>query len=394
MDFPFFCFDVPFLCSLSLESQGQPILGIFTGSQLLLSEFRVKFYIFIFFDGFSGKFHIIRFSRNYLSMQHRLIATSIPYMNAGPHMGHAMEFIIADILARYNRSAGNDTFFLTGADEHGSKIYNRAKELGLDTKAMLDQNVELFDALHTALHTTPDDFIRTTDQVRHWPTAQSIWNKLAAKGDIYKKAYSGLYCEGCEVFYQEKDLDEKGECPIHHKKPVLLEEENYFFSLSKYEKQLIEIISSDRVKITPDFRKNEILSFLSEGLNDVSFSRSVDKMPWGIPVPGDDTQVMYVWCDALTNYLSGIGYTSDREKFDRYYPTYLHVIGKDISRFHAIIYMAMLLSANMELSKNILVHGFVTAGGEKMSKSLGNGVEPEDIISVYGSDSLRYFMTV
>ena len=327
-------------------------------------------------------------------MQHRLIATSIPYMNAGPHLGFTMEIIIADVLARYNHACGNDVFLLTGADEHGSKIYNKAKELEKETLDMLDEHVTLFKNLETSLSIIPDDFIRTTDRVRHWPTAQAIWRKLEAKGDIYKKKYSGLYCEGCEVFMPEKDLDAEGNCPIHHKKPTLLEEENYFFRLSKYEEQLKEIILNDIVKIVPEFRKNEILSFLSEGLNDVSFSRSADKMPWGIPVPGDETQVMYVWCDALTNYLSGIGYSFDSEKFHRYYPTYLHVIGKDISRFHAIIYMAMLLSADMETSRNILVHGFVTSGGEKMSKSLGNVVVPEDVISVYGSDALRYFITV
>lgn len=237
-------------------------------------------------------------------MQHRLITTSIPYLNAGPHIGFAMELTISDILVRYNRAQGNDTFFLTGADEHGSKIYNKAKELGKTTIEMLDEHVALFQTLGDSLSAIPDDFIRTTDQVRHWPTAQSIWQKLAAKGDIYKKKYSGLYCEGCEVFMPEKELDAEGNCPTHHTKPLLLEEENYFFALSKYEKQLIELITSDTIKITPEFRKNEILSFLSEGLNDVSFSRSADKMPWGIPVPGDETQVMYVWCDALTNYLS------------------------------------------------------------------------------------------
>lgn len=220
-------------------------------------------------------------------MQHRFIATSIPYMNAGPHMGHAMELIIADIIARYNRAHGNNVFFLTGADEHGSKIYNKAKELGKDTLEMLDENVALFKDLGTSLGATPDDFIRTTDRVRHWPTAQAIWRKLAAKGDIYKKKYSGLYCEGCEAFIPEKDLDSEGNCPTHHKKPTLLEEENYFFALSKYEAQLKDLISSDTVKIIPEFRKNEVLSFLSEGLNDVSFSRSADKMPWGIPVPTD-----------------------------------------------------------------------------------------------------------
>ena len=179
-------------------------------------------------------------------------------------MGHAMEFIIADVLARYNRARGNDVFFLTGADEHGSKIHNKAQELGKPTLEMLDENVALFTTLEDALSVIPDDFIRTTDKVRHWPTAQSIWQKIATKGDIYKQQYSGLYCEGCEVFMPEKDLDEKGECPIHHKKPTLLEEENYFFALSKYEKQLTDLISSDTIKITPDFRKNEILSFLSE----------------------------------------------------------------------------------------------------------------------------------
>lgn len=220
-------------------------------------------------------------------MQHRFIATSIPYMNAGPHIGFAMELTIADILARYNRACGNDVFLLTGADEHGTKIYNKAKELGRDTLEMLDENVALFKDLGTSLGATPDDFIRTTDRVRHWPTAQAIWRKLAAKGDIYKKKYSGLYCEGCEAFIPEKDLDSEGNCPTHHKKPTLLEEENYFFALSKYEAQLKDLISSDTVKIIPEFRKNEVLSFLSEGLNDVSFSRSADKMPWGIPVPTD-----------------------------------------------------------------------------------------------------------
>lgn len=325
-------------------------------------------------------------------MQHRFIATSIPYLNAGPHIGFAMELTIADTLARYNRASGNDVFLLTGADEHGSKIFNKAKELGKETIDMLDEHVALYKELGTSLSSTADDFIRTTDQVRHWPTAQAIWRKLEAKGDIYKKKYSGLYCEGCEVFIPEKDLDSEGNCVIHHRKPMLLEEENYFFALSKYENMLKDAVLNNTVKITPDFRKNEILSFISEGLNDVSFSRSADKMPWGIPVPGDESQVMYVWCDALTNYLSGIGYSFDQEKFDQYYPTYLHIIGKDISRFHAIIYMAMLISADMELSKNILVHGFVTSFGEKMSKSLGNVVVPEDIVKVYGSDALRYFM--
>lgn len=315
-------------------------------------------------------------------------------MNAGPHMGHAMEFVIADILARYNRARGNDVFLLTGADEHGSKIYNKAQELGKDTLTMLDEHTALFKHLHTELGTSYDDFIRTTDQVRHWPTAQDIWNKLVAKGDIYKKSYSGLYCEGCEVFLTEKELDNEGNCPIHQKKPVILAEENYFFSLSRYTDKLTELIRNDKIKITPEFRKNETLAFLKEGLNDISFSRNADKMPWGIPVPGDATQVMYVWCDALTNYLSGIGYTTNKDLFNAYYPTYLHVIGKDIARFHTVIYMAMLLSANMELSRNILIHGFVTSGGEKMSKSLGNVVDPEDIIANYGSDALRYFITV
>lgn len=326
-------------------------------------------------------------------MSSRLIATSIPYMNGHPHMGHAMEFVLADVFARYNRAAGNDTFFLTGSDEHGSKIFNKAKEIGLGTMEMLDGNVAKFQDLEKTLSVSYDDFIRTTDRARHWATAEDVWNRIAAKGDIYKKAYQGLYCEGCEAFVLEKDLVD-GMCPIHKKKPVVIEEENYFFALSKYSDVLKELLDSDKVKITPSYRRNELLTFIREGLQDVSFSRSVEKMPWGIPVPGDESQVMYVWCDALTNYLSGAGYSSDADRFAKFGRTYAHVIGKDISRFHALIYVAMLVSAGLETSKNILVHGFVTMGGEKMSKSLGNVVDPQDVLAEYVPDALRYFLAV
>lgn len=324
-------------------------------------------------------------------MSARLIATSIPYMNGRPHMGHAMEFCLADVLARYNRVAGNETFFLTGSDEHGSKIFNKAKELDKEPLAMLDENVEVFQALEKRLSISVDDFIRTTDRERHWATAQDVWNKIAAKGDIYKKSYQGLYCEGCEAFVQEKDLVD-GMCPTHKKKPVVIEEENYFFALSKYSDLLKDLLETDKVKITPAYRRNELLTFIREGLQDVSFSRAADKMPWGIPVPGDDSQVMYVWCDALTNYLSGAGYATDKARFAKFGRTYAHVIGKDISRFHALIYMAMLVSAGLETSENILIHGFVVSNGEKMSKSLGNVVDPDDVLAEYVPDALRYFL--
>lgn len=327
-------------------------------------------------------------------MSYRQITTAIPYMNSTIHIGMAMELIMSDVFARYSRAAGHEVLFMTGTDEHGVKIFNKAKELWKETMEMLDEYVAAYEGIAGKLHSSHQEFIRTTDQVRHWPTATGIWNKLIAKGDIYKKKYGWFYCEGCEAFVLEKELDAEGNCPTHQKKPTYIEEENYFFALSKYSKELERLIASDEIHIIPEFRKNETLSFLREGLNDVSFSRNKDKMPWGIPVPGDDAQVMYVWCDALTNYLSGMGYSFDKDLFAKYNPTYLHVIGKDIARFHTLIYMGMLLSADLPTSKNILIHEFVTVSGEKMSKSLGTNVSPEDLLEQYSVDAVRFYFSV
>lgn len=327
-------------------------------------------------------------------MSNRQITTAIPYMNSTIHIWMAMELIMSDIIARYNRAAWHDVLFMTGTDEHGTKIFNKAKELGKETIDMLDEYVADYQEMAKKLNSSHEEFIRTTDQKRHWPTAMDVWKKMEASGDIYKKKYWWLYCEGCEAFIPEKDLDENGNCRDHKKKPIAIEEENYFFALSKYTEKLEKLIVSGELRILPEFRRNETLSFLREWLNDVSFSRNKEKMPWGIPVPDDENQVMYVWCDALTNYLSWMGYSFDKALFEKYNPTYLHVIWKDIARFHTLIYMGMLLSAWLPTSKNILIHEHITVFWEKMSKSLGNNISPQDLLDKYPIDAVRFYFSV
>ncbi len=319
------------------------------------------------------------------------ITTAIAYVNSIPHLGHALELVQTDAIARYKRLMGLDTFFLTGTDEHGVKIYNTAKKLGMDTKEMVDMNAESFKALKEVLNLSNDDFIQTSDQKRHWPACHKLWRKLVEKGDIYKKEYEGLYCEGCEVFMKEVDLID-GKCPVHKKAPTLLKEENYFFRLSKYSHKIVELIESGRLNLLPKNRETEFLNLAKEGLTDVSFSRPRNVLPWGVSVPGDDSQVMYVWGDALTNYISAIGYAEETEQFKHYWPADLHVIGKDIVRFHAGIWIGMLLSAEIEIPKSILIHGFITHNGDKMSKTLGNVVDPLKIVEQYGTDMLRYYL--
>jgi len=319
------------------------------------------------------------------------ITTSIAYTNAPPHIGFALEIIQADVLARYHRLSGEDTFFLTGTDEHGSKIAKKAEEEGKAPKEFVDVISDKFRQLAGILNLSNDDFIRTTDKERHWPTAQKIWQIMAEKGDIYKKKYKGLYCVGCEAFLKEKELVE-GKCPLHKKEPEIIEEENYFFRLSKYEKQLKGLIEREEIKIIPQTRKNETLSFLEQGLEDISFSRSKEKLSWGIPVPGDESQVMYVWADALTNYISAVGYFENSGNFKKYWPADVHCIGKDILRFHILFWPAILLSAGISLPKSLLVHGFITVGGEKMSKSIGNVIDPFALVEKYGTDAVRYFL--
>ncbi len=320
------------------------------------------------------------------------ISTAISYVNGLPHIGHALEFIQADAIARFHRLKGENVHYLTGTDEHGSKIFEKAEEEGMKPQDFVDRNAEVFRSLKDTLNLSNDDFIRTTEK-RHKDGCKKVWAKMAEKDDIYKGSYTGLYCVGCESFVSEKDLDEDGYCPNHKKAPKYLEEENYFFRLSKYSDQIKELIESDKMKIVPESRKKEMLNIIGEdGLHDVSFSRPKDILPWGVDVPGDDSQVMYVWCDALSNYITALGYLDNSQKFQDYWPADVHLIGKDILRFHAGIWIGMLLSVEEELPKSVCVHGFVTSEGHKMSKSLGNVVDPLEVAEKYGSDVLRYYL--
>ena len=334
------------------------------------------------------------------------ITTSIAYANAAPHIGFAMEVCQADALARYHRMKGDDVFFLSGTDENGAKIKRTAQERGMETQDFTDEMSAKFQLLLNTLNVSNNDFIRTTDKSRHWPAAQKLWNKLIEAGDIYKSKYQGYYCVGCEAYLTEKDLVD-GKCPHHQKAPEKIEEENYFFKLSKYGDKIKDEIESGRLEILPLSRKNEILNVIKEGLKDVSFSRPRKVLDWGVPVPCDETQTMYVWCDALTNYISALGYgeinsyrlkpelqTSKQstENFKKYWPADTHIIGKDILRFHAAVWPAMLISAGLPLPKKIFVHGFITSGGQKISKSLGNVIDPFKIVDKYGVDALRYYL--
>jgi methionyl-tRNA synthetase len=338
------------------------------------------------------------------------ITTAIDYANAAPHMGHALEKTQADALARYHRLLGEEVHFVTGTDEHGAKIVRAAEKAGMAPQAFVDQNAEKFKELLKLLDISNDDFIRTSDAARHHPAAQKIWKSLVASGDIYKKSYRGLYCVGHEAFITEKDLT-GGKCADHNAAPETIEEENYFFKLSKYGPRIKQALESGEMRIIPEFRQNEILALIAEGLEDVSFSRPARDISWGVPVPDDPTQTMYVWCDALTNYISALGYGSADEKlFEKFWPAKplaegdaiarsgaagfreaTHLIGKDILRFHAAIWPGMLLSAGLPLPKRIVTHGFVTSQGQKMSKTIGNVVDPLMIIEKYGAEALRYY---
>jgi len=323
------------------------------------------------------------------------LTTPIFYPNAKLHMGHAYTTTLSDCIVRYHRNMrGEQTYFLTGSDENTQKMVDAAVKEGKDPLAFLDDIVSKFSSLFRELDISYDQFIRTTDQKRHWPGAQTLWGKLVESGDIYKKAYEGLYCVGHEAFITEKDLVD-GKCPDHGTVPEFLKEENYFFKLSRYTDEIKRRIETDELRIVPGSRKSEILSLLNEGLQDVSFSRP-RKSQWpaglGVPVPGDDSQVMYVWCDALSNYITALGYgTVDDTLYRDFWPG-MHVIGKDILRFHAAIWPGMLLSAGLPLPKTLLVHGFITSGGKKMSKSLGNVIDPEELLAEYGTDAVRYYL--
>lgn len=318
------------------------------------------------------------------------ITTSIAYTNAPPHIGFALELIQADVIVRYHRLLGEDVFFLTGTDEHGAKVAKAAEEEKKEPEEFTDEISDKFRELTKTLNVSNDDFIRTTDQKRHWPAVKEIWLKLKEAGDIYKREYKGLYCLGCEAFITKKDLID-GKCKNHQKKPEVIKEENYFFKLSRYSEQIKKILEKEEVKIVPEERKNEMLSFIKQGLEDVSFSRPRKDLKWGIPVPGDDTQTIYVWADALINYISALGGFGGG-KFKKYWPADVHFLGKDILRFHATIWLGILLSLKLPLPKNIFVHGFITSNGQKMSKSLGNVIDPFELVKKYSTDAIRYFL--
>jgi len=319
------------------------------------------------------------------------ITTSIAYANAPPHIGFALEIVQADVIARYHRFLNEEVFFLTGTDEHGAKAVKAAEAAGQEPKDFVDHIAGRFLALREPLNLSNSDFIRTTDKKRHWPTAQKVWRHLQRNGDLYKRLYQGFYCVGCESFITRKDLID-GKCAIHQKEPESIEEENYFFRLSKYDKGIERAIDTDELKIIPRGRKNEMLSFIRQGLEDVSFSRPRKNLPWGIPVPEDSAATMYVWGDALTNYISALGYDQDSPQFKKFWPADVHCIGKDILRFHAIIWPGMLFALGLPLPKTIFVHGYLAVDGKKMSKSLGNVIDPFTLVEKYGTDPVRYYL--
>ena len=323
------------------------------------------------------------------------ITTSIPYVNAPPHIGHALEMVQTDVFARYHRLLDIDTRFLTGTDENSLKNVQAAESEGITTRELVDRNAQGFFDLLDLLHVNNDDFIRTAVDPRHFAGAAHFWKKLEEKGDLYKKSYEGLYCVGCEQFYTEAELVD-GLCPDHGVRPDLIQEENYFFRLSSYQDELLEFIDSGRMRIIPESRRNEVRSFVAQGLDDLSVSRSRERARgWGVPVPGDPDQVMYVWVDALANYITALGYGQDDELYDKFWvnsPDRVHCIGKGILRFHAVYWPAMLLSAGEPLPTTVFVHGYLTIAGGKISKSLGNTVDPVELCASYGADAVRYWL--
>jgi methionyl-tRNA synthetase len=318
------------------------------------------------------------------------ITAAIPYVNARPHIGHALEFVQTDTIKRYKNLKSFDAKSLSGGDENALKNVQAAEEKGIPIKKFVDANTETFRKLAIKLN-AEFDFWQKGSNKKHHLASQKLWQ--LCKKDIYKKKYKGLYCVGCEAFYTKEDLNENGECYEHPgKKLEEIEEENYFFRLSKYEDALKKLISSNKLKIIPEKRKKEALSFIESGLEDISISRSNERAKnWGVQVPGDNSQRMYVWFDALNIYQSGVGFDWNEKKYKKYWPADLHVIGKGILRFHAIYWPAFLLSAKLDLPKAIFVHEYFTVEGQKMSKTLGNVVDPLYLIKKYGADPLRYY---
>ncbi len=327
-------------------------------------------------------------------MTRQYITTAIDYPNAAPHMGHVLEKVLADVCARWMRLRGDEVRFQIGTDEHGIKIQQTAEKEKITPKELVDRNVPLFEDLYRRLGISSDVFIRTSDRKQHWPTVVELWKRLQKAGVLEKRTYTGLYCSGCERFLTKKDLVD-GLCENHKKAPEEVKEENWFFVLSKETEWLKKLLKKD-YKIIPEFREKETLALIDQGLEDVSFSRPKSSLAWGIPVPDDEEQTMYVWCDALTNYISGLGYFTDHEKEEFWDDAMVtHVIGKDIARFHALIWPAMLKAAGVQPPDQLLIHGFLTSEGQKMSKSTGNVVVPDDVLAKFGGnpDPLRFYLS-
>ncbi len=316
------------------------------------------------------------------------VTTPIYYVNARPHIGHAYTNIVADALARRARLLGKDTIFLTGTDENAQKNVEAAEKAGKPVQAYVDEMSAIWRQTFDSLGFTHTDFIRTTEP-RHIAGVNTFVKAVWDKGDIYKGSYTGLYCVGCEQFYKEADLI-NGVCPVHKTAPNQITEENYFFKLSAYREKLLTYICEHPDFIQPTARRTEVVSYIEKFMEDVSITRQ--SMQWGIPLPQDPTQAIYVWFDALVNYLTGVGYGTDEAQFQKYWPAQLHLVGKDIIKFHCALWPAMLMSAGLPLPERVFAHGYFTVDGEKMSKSLGNVVDPVAIAEKYGMDALRYYL--
>ena len=322
-------------------------------------------------------------------MRNFYITTPIYYPSAKLHIGHAYCTTIADSVARYHRLAGDDVFFLTGSDEHGQKIQQKAEEQGVTPLEYVDDIVAGFQNLWKKLNISNNDFIRTSEK-RHEKVVQEIFNRIYEKGDIYKGSYKGLYCTPCESYWTELQLDENGCCPDCHRPVQEVAEEAYFFKISKYSDRLLQYIEENPDFIQPVSRRNEMINFIKQGLEDLCISRT--SFDWGIPVPIDSKHVIYVWFDALTNYLTPIGFLDDKEKFEKFWPANIHLVGKEIVRFHTIIWPCILMALDLPLPKQVYGHGWLVVDGTKMSKSLGNVVDPIALIDKYGEDTIRYFL--
>ncbi|MDO8668764.1 MAG: methionine--tRNA ligase [Candidatus Buchananbacteria bacterium] len=316
------------------------------------------------------------------------ITTPIYYVNDKPHIGHAYTTIAADVLARYHRLKGDEVFFLTGTDEHGSKVAESAQAANKSPQEFCDENSAKFQMVWDRLNISHNNFLRTTS-LQHKQGVEKFLNKLKESGSIYESDYQGLYCTGCERFITEKELLD-GLCPDHKKAPEVLKEKNYFFKLKDYLPQIAKLINSGELMILPENKKNEVLGLIKQGLDDFSISR--ESVKWGIKIPFNDSQITYVWVEALQNYITGIGYGADEENFNKFWPADIHLMAKDIIKFHALYWPAMLLAAGLPLPKVIFAHGFFTIDGEKMSKTLGNVIDPEALVDEFGSDAVRYLL--